>query len=68
MTEVVDLRTGEAVATYSTPPAQAVVAAYAQFERGDFHTWEYQEKYAGRLVAGRVSIRCGDYCAMMERG
>ena len=62
MTRVMDLRTGEYVATYSCSPEDAVRAAFAQLDRKDFNTWDYEKRYL--VVHGRRSVSCGDFCAL----
>ena len=47
MTRVLNLATGDWY-TYTLPPEQAVVAAYAQ-AHGDWSTWDYPRRY-GHLV------------------
>lgn len=36
-------------ANYSCSPRESVIAAYAQFSRKDFNTWNYEKAY-GHLV------------------
>lgn len=62
-TDVIDLRTGKTIATYSCLPVEAVRAAYAQFEQKDFCTWEYK-KYP--ITVGKHTVACGNYCAMQK--
>ena len=59
MTTVFNLATAEE-RTYSLPPAEAVIAAYAQ-GRGDWNTWDYASRYTKLLVIGKASIACGDW-------
>jgi hypothetical protein len=44
MTEVTNLATGD-TATYSLSPAEAVRAAHAQFDCGDYNWWNYDVRY-----------------------
>ena len=62
MTKVMDLRTGEYVAEYSCTPKEAVRAAFAQFDRKDFNTWQYAERYP--ITRNKHSVTCGDYTAL----
>jgi len=60
MTEVLNLETGNTY-TYLLSPEEALVAAFEQFERGNFNTWDYRslDDYAG--VSRRPhSIRLGN--------
>lgn len=66
VTEVMDLRTGEYVGWWTIPPKEAVIAAYAQFEKEDYNTWLYEERYSHMLVRGRYSVACGDYAALLD--
>ena len=65
VTRVYDLRTGELRAIYTLSPEQAVICAYAQFEKKDFNTWQYTEKYSFRYGIAKASVSCGDYCALV---
>ena len=47
-------------ASYSCTPRQAVIAAYAQFEKNDFNTGDYK-KYESVVVETNDFIYCGDY-------
>lgn len=62
MTVVHNLATGE-TRTYSCPPRQAVIAAYAQ-DRGDNHTWDYETRYGSRVVEGERSWGLGDWATL----
>jgi hypothetical protein len=52
---------------YTTLPRAAVIAAYAQ-SRGDWNTWQYEEKYAAFVRAIRrerhITWACGDWTAI----
>ena len=61
--KVMDLRTGEYVAEYSCSPDDAVRAAFAQFDRKDWNTWTYADKYP--VTYNKHSVACGDYTAMI---
>ena len=65
VTEVFNLATGQE-ATFSLPPREAVIAAYAQFTKGDL-TWWWQNplKYDSLVTLGRKSISCGDWSALI---
>lgn len=56
MTSVLDLNTGT-FTDYTLPPVEAVTAAYAQREKHNFNTWEY-DKYQ-KLVTISDSIKPG---------
>lgn len=63
MTHVFNLATGQG-ATFSLPPARAVVAAYEQFTRGNHNTWNYLDPVAHpEFVKGKLSVACGDWAA-----
>ena len=49
--------------TYTCPPDQAVIAAYAQ-ERKDFNTWQYAARYGHMLEEGAHTWLCGDWSAL----
>ena len=57
-TTVMDLRTGE-FRVYLLPPLDAVIAAYAQVERGDYNTWNYSQYRPLVVRAGRC-LSCGN--------
>lgn len=63
-TDVYDLRQSafQPKANYSLPPREAVRNAYAQFEKGDYNTWDYA-KYDHLVEEGLVTVRCGDFSA-----
>jgi hypothetical protein len=61
MTEVLNLRTGKPVATYSLPPEEAVVAAYRQFELGEHNYWV--ERKVPEVDRGKSYVFCGHYAA-----
>lgn len=52
-------------AVYSLPPEEAVIAAFAQFERLDFDFLGYSQRYGNRVRRGEVSVLCGDWCAVL---
>lgn len=69
VTTVMNLNTG-ADSIYTCPPAEAVIAAYAQ-SLGDWNTWDYQKRYGhmliradSRVISGRVIVSCGDFAAI----
>jgi len=64
MVKVFNLYTGEFVGTWFLSPIGAVVAAYAQ-SKGDFNTWDYEEKYRSLIKMGTVSVTCGDFSALL---
>ena len=67
-TRVINLLTG-AEYTYSIPATEAVVAAYALYEKRDGNTWNYRKHYGHllRIVEnqGRRYAACGDFHARM---
>ena len=65
VTRVYDLRTGEIVAIYTCMPEEAVRCAFAQFEKKDFNTWDYENKYPIQYGAAKASVSCGDYAAIL---
>jgi len=60
---VMDLRISEYVAEYTCTPVEAVRAAFAQFDRRDFNTWTYADKYP--VTHNKRSVSCGDYTALL---
>lgn len=44
-------------------PREAVIAAYAQ-SKGDWSTWQYEERYGKLVEQGKLSVACGDWCAL----
>lgn len=58
-----NLATGEQQ-TFTCTPEQAVVATYAQ-ERGDYATWEYEERYASVAQVGQRHVSAGDWSAAL---
>ena len=50
---------------FTCPPAEAVVAAYAQ-SSGDFNTWDYDNKYNHLLEYGKHTILCGDFSVFKD--
>jgi hypothetical protein len=65
MTRVYNLSTGEEL-SYTLEPVQAVIAAYAQETCRDFNTWDYALRYKSKVVNGKRSVSCGDWCALKE--
>lgn len=53
-TEVHNLATDETL-SYTLPPREAVIAAYAQ-SRGDFNTWDYEKRYGKLVEKGRWTV------------
>ena len=47
-------------ASYSCSPRQAVIAAYAQFDKKDFNTGDYK-KYDELVVENKDFVTCGDF-------
>jgi hypothetical protein len=44
-------------------PREAVIAAHAR-ERGDYNTWECQQKYGPQTILTRLGhVTCGDWTA-----
>ena len=69
LTDVHDLRNYDEL-TYSLPPREAVIAAYAQ-SKGDWNTWDYEKKYAHLVRFSGTNDRtvsCGDFAAVMAEG
>jgi len=66
MVSVYNLSTGENVGEYTCTPREAVISAYAQFEKKDFNTWDYENQYGSLVTEGELTIACGDYCTMNE--
>lgn len=50
---------------YSCEPAQAVVCAYEQYGRANWHTWDYD--FSQAKVAGST-VYCGDFAAPFQSG
>jgi hypothetical protein len=65
MTVVRNLRTGQR-AEYSCPPRASVLAAFAQLEAGDWHTWEYAERYGSLVRESPLCFSCGDWAAFKD--
>jgi hypothetical protein len=61
-TRVINLAHPEQVRIYTCSPTEAVIAAWRQ----SLHDWDTADygKYADQVVHGKVSVRCGDWCAM----
>lgn len=54
---------------YDLPARAAVIASFAQVERGDWNTWDYEAKY-GALAKLTTSGRfwtCGDWTARVGK-
>lgn len=51
--------------TYSCSPRDAVMAAHAQ-SRGDWNTWEYEERYSCLTVETRLTFLCGDWATFKD--
>jgi hypothetical protein len=64
-TEVLNLATG-ATYEYSLPPKNAVECAYAQYEQGDYNTWEYAGKYNAQLTTNGRCWYLGDFSALIS--
>lgn len=47
-------------------PAQAVMCAYAQMDRRDFNTWEYENKYSSLVKESELMYFCGNWAAYKE--
>jgi hypothetical protein len=65
-TDVHDLREPRFLANYSLGPREAVRAAYAQFEKKDWNTWDYA-KYDSLVVEGEFTFSCGNFVAFKDR-
>lgn len=65
-TYVTDLRTGKIVGSWCLSPRQAVIAAYAQRERKDYNTWEYEERYASLVREGKFTVSVEDFAAWSD--
>lgn len=65
-TYVFNLNTGKYIALYSCSPLYAVIAAYAQFEKKDFNTWDYYDRYGSEVVQNERVIACGNYSAIIN--
>jgi hypothetical protein len=63
-TTVVNLATDEEV-YYDLPPKEAVVHAWYQFTMNDWAICDYNYETAP-LTYGRLTVACGDWCAMRE--
>lgn len=44
-------------------PKEAVIAAFAQAERKDYNTWDYETRYTAQVLTGRFTYSLGDWCA-----
>ncbi len=64
ITTVYDLRTGKDIAIYTCIAEEAVRCAFAQMEKHDFNTLSYNDRY--KVFFGNKTVRCGDYCALLE--
>ncbi len=63
-TSVMDLRVGRYVGKWSLHPREAVIAAFAQLEKKDWNTWDYEKHYSASVVYGLYSVRVEDYAAL----
>ncbi len=59
-----DLRTGE-TRSYYLSAREAVKAAYLQFEKQNYNTWEY-DSIEVPIVYGKHTVACGDYTAIRD--
>lgn len=59
---VVNLSTGAERVYMGLTPAQAVVAAHEQADRGNFNTWNYDWTKA-KVSDSRETVACGDWTA-----
>ena len=50
---------------YTCSPRDAVMAAYAQ-EKGDFNTWECEQKYGHLVREGRACYGLGDWATFKD--
>ena len=66
MTTVINLATGEEV-VFDLAPREAVIAAYAQFERRDMNWWSYGNKFEKFVTQGKHSIACGNWAAILTK-
>jgi hypothetical protein len=55
-----NLLTGQRNTYVGATTREAVIAAYAQ-ERGDWNTWEYEEKYGKLVEQGGFYLFCGNW-------
>jgi hypothetical protein len=64
---VMNLNTGAEYHYSGITPREAVIAAYAQGERQDWNTWDYEKKYGYLVRISRSSrtISCGEYSTLM---
>jgi len=65
LTMVMNLSTEKKI-YYSLPAEDAVMAAYAQEEKRDWDTWQY-EKYQPLRRYGQCTVSCGDWCAINSK-
>lgn len=66
VTSVFKLGGGEYVGTWALAPEEAVVAAFAQLEEGDFNTWAYADVYRAKVSSSGRTVACGDYTAVRD--
>lgn len=64
MTTVRNTETG-ATQSYSIGPRRAVMAAYAQ-SKGDYQTWQYEDRYGHLVKEHQNGYSLGDYQADKE--
>lgn len=62
---VFDLVKGEYVADYvGISPKNALIAAYAQFKKKDFNTWDYEKRYGHLVEEGPKTFLLGDFTVL----
>jgi hypothetical protein len=61
-----NLASGEEL-LYSCSPRQACIAAYAQCERRDFNTWDYEERYGHLVEEASLTLIVGNWAAFKEQ-
>lgn len=66
MTTVINLATGEE-AVFDLEPREAVIAAYAQFERRDCNWWDYGKKFDKFITQGKHTIACGNWATILNK-
>jgi hypothetical protein len=64
MTVVLNLRTGSEL-TYSLTPIRSVIAAFQQSRQN--YNWWIRDYWDVPVLVGRISVSCGDFCAMKRR-
>jgi hypothetical protein len=63
LTMVINLQTLVEVG-YTLPPKQALIAVYAQMERKDFSTWDYERRYEGKIKESEFFYHLGDWAVV----